>query len=77
MLGGRAAHIGTHVAARKELEVQMRRGRRAIDRLDAVMRASFDGDEVTLAAWRAAKRVRKVPGGSAARASEEEVERAA
>lgn len=68
VLGGRATHIGTHVAARKGLEVEMRRGRRAVDRLDSVVRASFDGDEVTLAAWRAAKRVQKVPGNPAGRA---------
>jgi hypothetical protein len=63
VLGGRAAHVGAHVAARKALEVQMRRGRRAVDRIDAVVRASFDGDEVTLGAWRVAKRVHLVSGG--------------
>ena len=77
VLGGRAAHIGTHVAARTGLAVQMRRGRRAVERLDAVVRASFDDDEVTLAAWRAAKRVQKVPGGAAARVSDAVVEQAA
>lgn len=63
VLGGRAAHVGAHVAARKALEVQMRRGRRAVERIDAVVRASFDGDAVTLAAWRVAKRVHRVSGG--------------
>ncbi len=67
VLGGRATHIGTHVAARKGLEVQMRRGRRAVERLDAVVRASFDSDPVKLAAWRVAKRVQRVPGARAAR----------
>jgi len=33
--------------------VQLRRGRRAVERLDSIVRASFDGDEVTLARWRA------------------------
>ena len=70
-LGGRATLIGTHVGARTGLQVQMRRGRRAVDRLDAVVRASFDGDEVTLATWRSAKRVHQLPGGAAARGTDE------
>ena len=69
-LGGRATLIGTHVGARTGLQVQMRRGRRAVDRLDAVVRASFDGDEVTLATWRSAKRVHQLPGGSAGRGTD-------
>ncbi len=64
LMGGRAALVGTHVAARTGLQVQMRRGRSVVTRVDAVVRASFDGDEVTLAAWRAAKRVHQQPGGS-------------
>ena len=71
MLGGRATLIGTHVGARVGLQVQIRRGRSAIDRLDAVVRASFDGDEVTLARWRAAKRVHQRAGGAAVRGTDE------
>ena len=71
VLGGRAALIGTHVGARTGLRVQVRRGRHAVDRLDAVVRASFDGDEVTLDTWRAAKRVHQRPGGAAARGTDE------
>lgn len=70
VLGGRATFIGTHVGARTGLQVQMRRGRRAVDRLDAVVRASFDGDKVTLATWRSAKRVHQLPGGSAGRGTD-------
>lgn len=66
-LGGRATLVGTHVGARTGLQVQMRRGRRAVDRLDAVVRASFDGDDVTLAKWRSAKRVHLQSGSSAPR----------
>lgn len=62
-LGGRAAHVGTQVGATKGLEVQLRRGRRAVARLDSIVRASFFRDEVTLARWRAAKRVQLLPGG--------------
>ena len=69
-LGGRATLIGRHVGARTGLQVQMRRGRRAVDRIDAVVRASFDGDAVTLAKWRSAKRVHQRPGGPAARVAD-------
>lgn len=72
LLGGRAAFVGTHVAARTGLQVQMRRGRSVANRVDAVVRASFDGDEVTLAAWRAAKRMHQLPGGSGVRGPVEE-----
>ena len=77
MLGGRATLIGTHVGARTGLEVQVRRGRSAIDRLDAVVRAAFDGDEVTLAKWRAAKRVHQLSGGAAARGTDSDEEQQA
>lgn len=66
-LGGRAAHIGTQVGATRGMAVQMRRGRDAVERLDAIVRASFDGDEVTLTRWRAARRVQLVPGGAGTR----------
>jgi hypothetical protein len=69
-LGVRAAHIGMHIGARAGLRVQMQRGRRALDRIDAVVRASFDGDEVTLATWRFAKRAHQLPGGPTARSTD-------
>lgn len=70
-LGSRATLVGQHVGARAGLGVQIRRGRRAVDRLDAVVRASFDGDEVTLARWRTAKRVHQLTGGAAARGTDQ------
>ena len=69
-LGGRATLVGAHIGARTGLAVQMRRGRRAVDRIDAVVRASFDGDEVTLARWQSAKRVQLQPGGPGARVAD-------
>jgi hypothetical protein len=69
---GRATHVGAHVAARAGMQVQVRRGRRAVGRIDAVVRASFDGDEMTLAAWRAAKRVHQLGGGAGPRGAEDE-----
>jgi hypothetical protein len=59
----RASHTGSHVGARKGLQVQLRRGRSAVDQLDAVVRSAFDGDEAVLAKWRAAKRVQRLPSG--------------
>lgn len=59
----RATMTGTHVGAKKGLQVVLARGRLAVDRLDAVVRVAFEGDEVVLATWRATKRVRQLPGG--------------
>ena len=72
MVGGRAAHVASHVAARAGLAVQLRRGRNAVRRLDAVVRAAFDEDPMTLAAWRVASRVQLRVGRPAARGAEEE-----
>jgi len=78
MLGNRAALVGTHVGARAGLKVQIRRGRSAIDRIDAVVRATFDGDVETLAKWRAAKRVHQLTGPSASRGTDaDELQQAA
>jgi hypothetical protein len=52
---------GAYLAAGKGLQVELRRGRLEVDRLDALLRASFEGDEAVLAAWRAAKRVHRLP----------------
>lgn len=71
VFAARAALIGTHVGARAGLPVELRRGRRAVDRLDAVVRAAYGGDEAMLAAWRAAKRVHRLPSGAGARVRED------
>jgi hypothetical protein len=75
----RATHVGTHIGARAGLKVQLRRGRLAVDRIDAIVRASFRGDEMTLAVWRGTKRVHLKPGGAGPRVTlvEEAVEAAA
>jgi len=73
VMGGRATQVGTKVAARAGLQVQLLRGRRAVERLDAIVRAAFRGDLATLTAWRGAKRVQLTPGATGARRSEEEV----
>ena len=58
----RAECTSSHIGARMGLAVELRRGRRAVDRLDAVVRAAFEDDEAVLTAWRSAKRVRRLPG---------------
>lgn len=77
IMGERATQIGTHVAAQAGLEVQLRRGRRAVERLDALVRASFRGNEMTLGAWRVVKRVHQMPGGAGSRAGQDVTEVAA
>jgi hypothetical protein len=62
VVAARARLMGEYIGAGKGLQVQLRRGRRAVDRLDAVMRAAFEGEEAILTAWRNAKRVQKRPG---------------
>jgi hypothetical protein len=69
-MGSRANQVRTHVAARVGLQVQLRRGRRAVDRLDALVRSAYRDDEVVLTAWRGAKRLHQVPGGTGARTTE-------
>lgn len=63
VMDARATQVNTHIVARKGLALQLRRGRRAVERLDAVVRGSFRNNEVVLEAWRDAKRVHRVPGG--------------
>lgn len=56
--------VGSHIGARKGLQVQFRRARRAVERLDAAVQEAYEGNEPVLAAWRAAKRLQHRPGGS-------------
>ena len=61
-MGARATQVVTHVAARTGLRAGLILGRRAVDRLDAIVRSSFRRDPAVLIAWRMAKRVQQVPG---------------
>jgi hypothetical protein len=58
----RAQFVGSHIGARKGLEVQFRRAQRAMVRLDAEVREAYEGNEVVLAAWRGVKRLQRRPG---------------
>jgi hypothetical protein len=62
VLDSRGTLVGTHVGAKKGMRVMLRRGRRAVDRLDSVVRVAFEGNEVVLEKWRVAKRVQAIRG---------------
>lgn len=64
VLSVRGTLLGTQIGAKKGLFVMLRRGRRAVDRLDAVVRVAFENDPVVLEKWRIAKRVQGIRGGS-------------
>jgi hypothetical protein len=71
VMGGRASQVGAHVEARQALKREFVRGRRAVERLDALMRGAFRVQPATLSAWRSAKRVTETPGGAAPRVVED------
>jgi len=64
VLGARGTLVGRHVGAKKGIYVMLRRGRRAVDRLDSTVRVAFEGNAVVLEKWRVAKRVQAIRGGS-------------
>jgi len=72
-MGARASQVVTHVSARTQLKEELVRGRRAVDRLDAIVGSSFRREPALLNAWRVAKRVQHLPGarGGAAAAESE------
>lgn len=59
---GRALVVNTKIGATAGLRAQLRRGRLAVARLDALVRIAFEENEVVLSQWRAAKRVQALPG---------------
>lgn len=56
-LGGRASERGKHIGATKGLQVQLRRARSSIKRIDALVRMAYAGNEPVLERWKSAKRV--------------------
>lgn len=56
-VGGHAVQKGTKIGATKGLQVQLRRARSTVKRLDAVVRMAYSGNEVVLEQWRFAKRI--------------------
>jgi hypothetical protein len=74
VLGVRGTLLGTHIGARKGIYVMLRRGRRAVDRLDSIVRVAFEADPVVLEKWRVAKRVQAIRGGGSSTAEEATIE---
>lgn len=60
---GKARSAGTKVGAKAGIAQEIRRGRSAVQMLDAIVCTAFASDRDCLAKWRIAKRVRALPGG--------------
>ncbi|MBP6774798.1 MAG: hypothetical protein KA154_17525 [Gemmatimonadaceae bacterium] len=52
----------SRLTASKGIPDELRLGRLAVNRIDAIVRARYRRDEATLSAWRQAKRVHRLPG---------------
>lgn len=64
---GKARNLGQQVGAGAGLAKEIKRGRRAVDVLDTIVRAAFRQDSNVLAEWRSAKRIRVLASGTNAR----------
>jgi len=60
---GKSTNLGTHVAARVGIGEQLKRGRKAVELIDTMVRATYGDRPDLLAAWDVAKRVTGAPGG--------------
>ena len=60
-LGGHARNVGTRVGANVGLTRGLSRARNALELLDPIVREAYEGNQVVLAKWKAAKRLRGVP----------------
>jgi len=57
---GKARNVGNHVGAKRGLANEIKRGRKAVDLLDTIVRAAFSDRPDVLGRWRVAKRIRAV-----------------
>jgi hypothetical protein len=62
----RATLAGRRVGARAGIGEEIRRGRKAVEVLDSIVRAAFVDNEVVLARWQVAKQLHSLPGGTPA-----------
>lgn len=65
-LVGRARNVGTRAGARLGITQEVRRGRDAVEMLDAIITTRFANDLQVLAEWRSARRVQAIPGSPSA-----------
>jgi hypothetical protein len=70
---GRGRLVARHVGARAGIKKELRRGRRAVDMLDTIVRVAFEGQDDVLAEWDVAKRVQSLPTSSVSVAEEDPV----
>lgn len=61
---GKAQSVGRHVGAKAGLDQELKRARRTVKMLDAIVRNAFAGRADMLATWRVAKRVKETNGSS-------------
>jgi hypothetical protein len=64
---GQALGLGRQVGASAGIELEIKRGRRAVNLIDTIVRTAFRGDQALLAKWRIARRVRGVANGGGIR----------
>ena len=60
---GQSRNLGTHVGAREGIDQQLKRGRQAVELIDAMMRSAYGDQPVVLGMWRVARRIRGIAGG--------------
>jgi hypothetical protein len=60
---GRARNVGKGVGAKAGLTDEIRRGRQAVEMVDAIVTTAFASNGDVLARWRIARRVQGLPGG--------------
>lgn len=70
---GRGGYVRRHVGARAGIQKELKRGRRAVEMLDSIVRVAFEGNDVVLAEWEIAKRVQSLPVSSASQEGEDPV----
>lgn len=70
---GRSDQVGRHVSAKADIRKALRRGRRAVEMLDTIVRVAFEGQDGVLARWEIAKRVQSLPTSASAIEEQEEV----
>jgi hypothetical protein len=66
----KARSLGRQVGGRAGIEKEIRRGRRVVTGLDAIVQRAFRDDSNLLEEWRIAKRVSGVPGGNGSAVSD-------
>ena len=70
---GRGGYVRRHVGAKAGIQKELKRGRRAVEMLDSIVRVAFEGNDMVLAEWEIAKRVQSLPVSTASQVGEDPV----